>query len=466
MRDSRKQNDLFAGISGKKFWLLTSLAIFICYLPMVILSHSVLTPDSWSSIKQALGDEGLWNLQPVIFTAFVSVFIHIGVWLGDLSIGVLLFSFVQAAILAMIFAAVIAWMRREKISKFGIAVTYIFYALLPINAMAGIIMWKDVLFAGFGLLLLMLIRQLYIQGNKFFTKKNVFRLLLVAFLFCAWRNNGVYTYILFSIFAVILNYKLLFNWRHLLLLSSPIVLFVVYSIFISSIAGSSPLSEALSVPIQQVARTVKYHSGTISAEDKSTINEVLPLDQLSEKYNPSLSDPVKYSFNNAAFKKDEGKYIGLWLRLFMDYEKTYLAALVYNTYGYIYPYFASSSTTDTLQNNAASFNAINASNTDDIQGKLSSSAYRDLVEGVAPILRNIGFYSCVLLLGLYIAIIRKKRELTGVFIILSCLFLTTMLGPVNGEFRYLYLFVIATPFIMGAVYSNNNPEGKKRTYAK
>jgi len=205
---------------------------------------------------------------------------------------------------------------------------------------------------------------------------------------------------------------------------------------------------------------VKYHDKSIPDEDKNIIRAFLPLEQLDDKYNPYLSDPVKSSFNQEAFTENKAAFLKLWGRLFADYPKTYLAAFLYNTYGYAYPFFPSSTTTDIILDNDIHFNAIEGYSDDayDEGFKQAIAEYRNLVTSIVPILQNIGIYFCVVLFGAYISIIRKRRELVGVFTLLSCVFLTTILGPVNGEFRYLYLFVIATPFVLGSAYSVYTPK--------
>ena len=465
-KHTSRESNLLRSFSDKKLWFVTSAVIFLCYLPIILTCFSVLSPDSWSSVKQATGELPLTNAHPIIFTAFVSVFIHVGLLFGSLEFGLLLFSLAQSAILALIFAKIIVWMRREKINKSFIMLTFLFYAVLPINAIAGIIMWKDILFAGFGLLFLLLLRKLYLEKDKFFIKKNLFYFIFIAFLFCTWRNNGIYAYIIFLALALIINHKLFLSKKYLSLLFAPIVLFVIYSTFSSLISTPTSLGESMSLPLQQIARTVKYHSNSITSEDKATINEILPYHQLDEIYNPGLSDPVKSSFNVTVFKENKSKYLKLWAKLFIEHKKTYLAATLYNTYGYVYPYYSSSTTTDIVPDNASHFNALQ----DYTDSGYSSGAkpavekYQAILTSVLPVLRNIGLYTCIILLGLYAAIIKKKWELTGIFIILSCLFLTTILGPVNGEFRYLYLFVVAAPFIIGSIFSAKKPERTKNKY--
>jgi hypothetical protein len=450
-------------LSDRKLWLLTTGIIFASYLPIILLSHSVLSPDSWNSIRQITGDQPLANTHPIIFTEFAGIFIRIGLLFKSLELGLVLFSLAQSVILAMIFAEVVVWMRRARIGTGSIVATLLFYAVLPVNSIAGIILWKDILFAGFGLMLLVTVRQLYVEKDKFFNKRNISLFIALAFVFCAWRNNGFYAYLVFVILALTINRETFFNKRHLLLLFSPLILFIMYSTISSLVAKPTTLAEAMSVPLQQIARTVKYHNDTISTKEKGTIEQILPYNQLSEKYNPALSDPVKGSFDVSAFKRDESKYAELWLKLFAEHPKSYVAAFLYNTYGYTYPFYPSSTTTDIISDNDIHFNAIKgySDETYNNGGKIMITKYRDLIMSVVPFFQNIGFYFCIIMLGLYIAIIRRLKELVGVFIILFGVFLTTILGPVNGEFRYLYLFVVATPFVIGSIFSHSIREEKK-----
>lgn len=454
-------------LSDKKLWLLTSLAIFICYLPIILTSLSMLSPDSWNSVAQVTGVLPLSNGNPLIFTSFVAIFISIGRLFGSLELGTVLFSIAQSAILAMIFAKIIVWMRQEKVGKAGIVATFLFYAILPINSIAGIIMWKDILFAGFGLLFLLTLRQLYIEKNAFFSAKKIAIFTILAFLFCTWRSNGLYAYALFVVLAIIISRKTFLSKKYLLLLFAPIVFTFIYLHALTLVITPSNSQAAMMVvPSQQLARTVKYESSSISSKDKKTINEIFPYDQLGGEYNPRLSDPVMGSFKDKTFQKDEGKYFGLWLRLFESHKRTYVASFLYNTYGYAYPFYPSSTTTDVLMDNASHPNALKGyTDTAYVDGgKFFAAEYRDIVTSLMPVIRNVGFYTCIVLLGLYVAVVRKRRELTGVFVILLGLYISTILGPVNSEFRYLYLFVVATPFIIASAFSGYTParSNKKR----
>ena len=447
---------LFATLSDRQFWFVSSMLIFLCYLPIIALCFSVLTVDSWSSVRQAVGIEPLDSAHPVIFTVFVSMFVHLGTLVGNFEVGLLLFSLVQSAILATIFAYVLTSMRRERYGKQVIIPTFIFYAILPINAFAGMIMWKEVLFAGFGLVFLILLRRLFVEKAHFVTPKNIFYLSLFGFLFSAWRNNGIYVYVMALVLIFVLRSRsLMKESRYLLVLLLPLMVYVVYAMICSLIAKPANQVETMNVPLQQIARTVKYHGDSISPEDKAIIDEVFPYDKLGDLYSPDISDRVKGNFRLRIFNSNRERYIHTWFKLFLEHKKTYIASFLYGTYGYVYPLRTSSTSTDTIINNTDQINALPTYSDGPHTSRYKAALikYRDIVSAPLPIIHNIGLFSCLLLLGAYIAIIRRRGELLPIFIVLACLFFTTILGPVNGEFRYLYLFVIAVPFVLVSAYA-------------
>ncbi len=450
---SKKKSLLAKSMTSRRFWLVASLLIFLCYIPVILFSFSVLTPDSWSSIKQATGEQALTNAHPVIFTSLVWISLKIGDLVNNFHVGLLTYSLIQSMILAIIFGRVIAWLRDEKINEIFIAFTFIYFALLPINSIAGVIMWKDILFSGVGLLLIMQIRKLYLLKKDFFTKSNFLYFSVIGFLFCVWRNNGIYAYLVFVFLVCMFRRSLFFQKKYLLLLTTPIILFTLYSTAISFMAEGSP-TEAMSVPLQQIARTVKYHGDSISTQDKDIINEVLPYEKLKEKYNPNLSDPVKNTLNYDKFSDNKLKYIEIWFNLLKENKRTYLAATIYNTYGYLYPFYPSTSPTDLISDNADQYNAKLGYKDVMFEKKYKQTllSYNDILIQGFHILDNIGFYIFITIILLYLAITRRKHELEGVFLLLLSVFLSVILGPVNSEFRYLYLFVIAIPFLVGAVY--------------
>ena len=138
----------------------------------------------------------------------------------------------------------------------------------------------------------------------------VFGVLLILF-----RNNGLYALLITVMFltaAVIFGKKARLFWMKLF--SETVVILAVGSLVLSLLGNATSAvqgdkREMLSVPIQQMARTMVYHGGvgvnieddnTMNDEDKSLINDFI-LYEAYKDYNPGISDPVKRNTNTYVF---------------------------------------------------------------------------------------------------------------------------------------------------------------------
>lgn len=124
------------------------------------------TPDSAASIDQALGTA--WeNTHPVLFTLLVTPFMRFGSAVGNLTLGVALFSLFQMLLLAGILAYGLTWLRRKRIRKVGICFVGLYFIVSQVFPLYAISMWKDVLFGAVVLLLTLVpLRYLGIERRR------------------------------------------------------------------------------------------------------------------------------------------------------------------------------------------------------------------------------------------------------------------------------------------------------------
>ena len=448
---------IFSKLSHKKFWLVVFIFLLMFYLPPAIIMVGNLSFDSWNVIAQVNAEIPLSNGHPLIYTALMGFFIKIGQLIGDTNTGILLFSIFQTTLLAAIFATVISWMKRLRVSNTIIIASVLFYAIIPVNTLAGTVLWKDILFSGVGLLLLLFVRLLYVERSSFFTKKNIAFFILLAFLFSTLRHNGFYAYSLAAILMIAVNHHTFFSKKYLVLFATPVILVLIYTNLVSMILppSSTPSGATLIVPMQQLARTAKYHLNDLTPQNKEKLQRIIKINNGEVTYAAGLSDMAGRNFDVAEFNRNKAEYAVLWAKLLILYPKTFLAATAYNTYGYTYPYHNSTTTTDIIWNNCFQENAPKDCQEIAIDNKNKELVgfYRNLINSTMPLQDNIGLYVCTMIVLLYVSIIRRKKELVGVFILLISLFLSIVAGPVNGDFRYLYLFVIAVPFVVASVFA-------------
>ncbi len=97
------------------------------------------------------------------------------------------------------------------------------------------------------------------------------------------------------------------------------------------------MTDILSIPLQQTARTVKEHGSSLPASEKQAINAVLRYDGLAKAYVPTRSDAVKGRWSGKATRAQQLEYFKVWFVEMFRYPGTYLAATFNNNYDFAAP---------------------------------------------------------------------------------------------------------------------------------
>lgn len=339
--------------------------------------------------------------------------------------------------------------RRTLICAFG------FYAFVPIFGLFCQWAVKDCLFAvAFTVYATSFVS--FARKPRCFLKSHKMAVFVISSIFTGLlRNNGFYV-VLLSLPAAI---ALIDNWhayrRSVVLLCS--VILIIPAINLTAVLATSSelgsIREMLSIPFQQTARYASEHPDDMEEWEKSAIDSVLDLDSLSELYNPSVSDPVKSTFDaNGSLIN----YFAAWIAQGMRHPLTYFEATAMQTYGYwsvqehiTYPQeLPGRNCYDTiidlgwgpwLPDEVRSFNY---------------SLTTALIN--APILSlftQIGFYTWVLLFGVSYLIYRRQYKYLVVFLPCLVLLLTNIAGPLNGSVRYGFGLMVVAPLMTYAAVS-------------
>jgi len=102
--------------------------------------------------------------------------------------------------------------------------------------------------------------------------------------------------------------------------------------------------EMLSMPIQQLARTMIYHGGvgvlpeddhTMDEADKALINEFIR-EEAYREYQASLSDPVKRHTNTSVVRYEPVRFAKTYLRLLFQYPGDFINAVLAVNAGFLY----------------------------------------------------------------------------------------------------------------------------------
>lgn len=222
--------------------------------------------DSNDILKMALGlpfDSNhfryntLNDHHPFLYTSAVEACVQFGRVLGSITLGVGIFTLVQMLLLASACAWSLTWLYRRTDSRVALCLTAAFFMLNPLIARYAVTVWKDVPFAGVMLLFSIVVLEIALSKGKAFKQKKWF----LAFIFLLasillLRSNGI----LVGVFvAVILAFFCPFSRREILGASGSVVVGVLLlQNVIFGAVGIAPahFSESVSLPLQQIARSV------------------------------------------------------------------------------------------------------------------------------------------------------------------------------------------------------------------
>jgi hypothetical protein len=441
--------------ANRKAFVWRCAIIFICWLPyLIVFLPGLLVSDTTAQIAQVMGDSILSNHHPIFTTGLFGIFIRLGMLLGSVNIGILLYSLFQMIIVATAFSYVLHYMAKQNIHIYVQILTFLFFMLYPVNAFYSIVMWKDTLFSVVFMLLTLKTIQMVSRPDRFFNlKKNVLAFSLLAVALFLIRHNGLYI-LLFLLPVLLLCLRR--YWKGFLTIMGIVAIsFVTIQIIIMALnIRKGSIGEALSIPIQQIARTVSEHGDELPDNDKALIASIMPYEQLPELYLPTISDPVKFRFNEAAFRAETRAYISLWVRLFIKYPVTYLEAFLCQTHGYWYPGIDYSIVVRNYWPNDYGIHPWRI--VPAFIYYVFSGIFIFRVFPVVSMLISIGFAVWVTITMALILMLKRKYKMLLVFLPVFLLWLTCIASPVSGEFRYIYgLFLVLPLFISFSLQSDN-----------
>jgi hypothetical protein len=435
------------------FWLIYYLIFF----------PGVVTQDSYYQIEQGLGFRNLTDENPFVHTLFQGLIISIGSKIfGSINLGISVF-----CVLQMIFVAFVISFALKSMAKYSVPIlfrvaSFLFYLLHPLIGIYSVTLWKDIWISSFLLVYSVLLTDLYIDALEFFKSKiKVFWFILVILFVMLSKGTGI-IFIFFSFiplsFKLFKNYFLKLSTIYLI----PVVGFFLIRLIIIPCFGIQKgyIREPMSVPLQQIARTVKENKESINQSEQKEINEILPYNELPTLYNPRLSDNVKSEFNEKMFLSNPMKYAKLWAILGIRYPKSYLESFLSNSYGYWYPetkywivsdlsyvkmlYFYKKNNRTVYDKNIENYSK-DSSIVKDTLCEYLNNHIREVP--VISALFSISFYFWLELFIFMFCLKNRKNDVMPMFFIVMAAFITCIMSPVHAEMRYAYPAVIMFPVV-------------------
>jgi hypothetical protein len=471
-----KKTALESGLSritrgDRKFFFLVWLITFLSWIPGLLSAFPGIY-DIDGAYQLMWFEQGKISAHhPVLHTYLLGGIIELGNRLfGSYEAGLLCYSLFQMFCLSAMFAYICKRTCRWLPHVVQVLVI-VSYMILPYHVVLSFTTTKDVLFAGVFAIWVLKTFECVKDMKVFFQhKKKQIGFMAIVLMMCALRNTGYY------IFLFMLPFFLFYcrrYWKNVFCMGLiTILIWNVYTGPVYRLLGveKGSVAEVLSVPMQQLSRTMAYNGYSLSKKEQEAIRLYIPE---YGRYTPRVSDSVKDTFNGEAFSQDPDRFVKLWSSVGLKHPFIYLEAFISNNIGFWYPLMKYPDTGTYLsyivyQNTGYKGDWPEMTRTSYLPGvsgfyeKLTEQGIYHQIPG-AFIWYSGGILFWMLVLGICISIYRRRYELLLPFSILVGLWGTLMLSPVV-VFRYVYPLMVSVPVILSMCigesdenYGRDNP---------
>lgn len=414
---------------------------------------ALLSKDTYVQIQQALGNEPYSNHHPWLHTMIIKFFMGIGRFVfGSNQAGVALTAFASFVISSILLLIVLNYYKNRVMSGVWWFAALIFI-IEPIHCVYSITIWKDVLFA-YALVafcFILMVMEAHIKQQETIKPYMWVLYVLISFVFCFSRTNGLYAWLFTLPFLL---------WHYRKKLKPWIVSTLVCILLIIGYKGwllphfhvtEPDAVEALSVPLQQIAFTVK-NGGDFSQYDTDVINNIVDMESMGENYSAHISDTVKNLIRDYGSQEyiiqNKLEFIKMYISVGLKNPTDYIVAFLNQSRGYWYQkmsnyiYFS-----EGVHRFAAELDIYRQPLLPDSLSTAADNMMNRYCD-IWHTLWSLALSTYVILILFVYSLVRKRPAFY--FLPVIGVFITLVIAtPVNDEFRYAYGIYLALPlFVM------------------
>ncbi|WLR41676.1 DUF6020 family protein [Bacillus carboniphilus] len=323
---TRQSSNPHKEVKGSKILLYASPSLLVWTAFLLAFFPGVLTPDSFAQWGQAHG-EPYNDWHPLMYTLFIKMMIQIIDSPATIAI-------VQILFMAFVFGYILYRFEKKGFSSKGLFIIAVILAILPMNGIHSITLWKDVFYNSFLFLFTFCLIEISLSKGKWLlNQKYLFLFIFSSFGLVFFRHNG---FPVFVITILILLFTFRYYWKRIVIVAALTIgahsLFTGPIFSLLDVTPSDP-NEMLSIPTQQIAY-VLVQDGEVTDSQLGYLNEILPIELWKEKYHPYLSDPIKFSkeYNRQAiFPNNLSTFIKTWSEICIQNPKLVTKAFLMQT---------------------------------------------------------------------------------------------------------------------------------------
>lgn len=460
---------------GKKFpvkmWLLLSALLFLCMIPLWLTNYpAVMTPDSLSQYRQAVGISNYSDHHPWFHTMIFKLFYDIGYALsGEIYTSIAVYTVVQMLLVALsvgyIWCALYELGLKKKYCIAGVIV----FAIYPYNLIYAVTIWKDILFSVAVWMFTITLFRIYcaIKENSKVKNRDLVLFLLAGFFMCMLRHNGFYAFLGATPF-------ILWFYRRIWKKTVPLTVIILAVCFlikgpVMTYADVKPgeFAYKLCVPLQQIARVV-YDGCELTDDEIAQIEKINDFSYIKENYQKHGADNMTswVSYGNQEYlEQHKAEYLGLWLKIGLRYPGKYVQAFVDLTKGYWYPMdpgqvvFYGITQHETGLESQAVFSGPVVVKIHEILTKLYT------IFPIYGIMYSMGalFWAFVISMAISFRNTNHGVWIAGIPLLLVMVTLFVAV-PLVADLRYAYPLVIAIPSIAAITFKNTQEDTNEKLH--
>lgn len=400
--------------------------------------------------------DSLNNHHPAFYVFINYVLLSLGQAMGlTLTMSVALIALIHLVVLAICCSYFAIKLRELFASEVVFVFAWVFFALNPVIAQYSVTIWKDVLFSGVFLVFVIQYAFLVIRSAEFISdKKRIIVFYLIA-LCCSLLRNNAFAAILIAI-AFLLCIKQIRKIA-LILFASILVSFCFASGPIYSLVGIQPthFAESMSVPLQQVGRVVA-EKGVVTDEQWQFLNEIMPYEQWSEKYNPASPNSIKFAsdFDDTFLEKNKIDFIVCWTQIGLQNPGIYFRAWCAQTL----PFWSMTGTTWHVVPPGYIIDSTQGLVAHNLVGDIVSyddfSLYREAHIAAFEPLYNVAGLVWLAIFSFMVVFCGNKPKRALMYLPLGLLWMTFLVAAPASDYRYLFAFLLLVPFFVSVCFFN------------
>ena len=428
-----------------------------CTLVFLNIYPGAYSVDSPAQLGEAISMGGYENLNPLINTLVIMLFVQIGMAIKDINLGVALYTFVQYTWYAGVATYAVLVINKTGLPKWIKWVPILFFAW-PINVIFAVTMWKDTFFSVFFLWTSAYLLMLFTDKDNTLDWKRGLKLFVLIYFTSLARNSGWSALIIGAIFLLVYGLRKQDsdkkeNGKYVKIAfleigAIALALFTTSVIYPAMGVHSLNGSTGTAVMVQQMSRVI--------IEDEVTESD-LPLyseagiteeeyEGIRDNYDPILVDAVRGYYDVS----DIGRFLSSWYKIGLKHPREYAMAFVDHTAGYWWVEFnAEWFYDDSLWENEFGLERTSLF-LDGVKLTREMLIRTHYLNRITKMVCSSAFALWLIIMCMYISARRNNRVSHSIIIPYVMVYIGLLLFSYGYLFRYSFAAVIAVPVIIGS----------------